>query len=165
MKYVTTVSDEQFTIEINQSGEICVNGEVFNVDVKKMAETTMYSMIINNESHDIRLNEGDGFYEVHVSGEIFRVVVEDERTRLLAAVKGGPDDTTGEVHIKAPMPGVVVEVPVTPGQRVIKGEIIVVLESMKMQNEFKAPRDGQIHAIRVKPGDTVDQNTVMVSLV
>jgi biotin carboxyl carrier protein len=165
MKYVTTIGNEQFTIEINQSGEITLNGGVINVDMKKVEDTTMYSMLLDGESHDIRMNEGDGFYEVQVSGDIYRVIVEDERTRLLAEISGETEDGTGEVHIKAPMPGVVVDVAVTPGQKVIKEDIVVVLESMKMQNEFKAPRDGEVRVVRVKPGDTVDRNEVMLSIV
>lgn len=164
MKYITTVGDEQFEIDINQRGEITVNGEVINVDLMQMPDTTMFSMIIGNESHDIRISDGDSYYEVQVLGDIFDVVVEDERTRRLAGLKGGPGAGSGEIFIKAPMPGVVVEVPVTRGQQVTKGEIVVILESMKMQNEFKAPRDGEIHVVRVAPGDTVEQNSVMVTI-
>ncbi len=165
MKYVTKIGGQQFIIDINQAGEITVDGEVINVDMQKMEDTTMYSMIIEGESHDIRMNEGDGFFEVQVSGEIYHVEVEDERSRLLASVKRGPTLESGEIHIKAPMPGVVVDVTVKQGQRVVKDDIVLVLESMKMQNEFKAPRDGVVHLVRVKPGDTVDQNEVLLSLI
>ena len=165
MKYVTTVGDEQYIIDINHRGEVIVNGKVIDVDMQQMQDTTMYSMIIKNESHDVRMSEGDGFYEVQVSGDIFQVVVEDERTRRLAGVKRDSAAATGEIQIKAPMPGVVVEVPVTKGQKILKGDIVIILESMKMQNEFKAPRDGEIHVVRVAPGDTVDQNVVMVTII
>jgi biotin carboxyl carrier protein len=70
----------------------------------------------------------------------------------------------GEIVIRAPMPGVVIEVPVKPGQEVAKGDIVLILESMKMQNEFKAPRPGKVHTVRVAPGDKVDQNMVMITL-
>lgn len=165
MKYITTVGDEQFIVEINQRGEITVNDQVLNVDLQQMPDTTMYSMIIAGGSHDVRMSEGDGFYEVQVSGDIFQVVVEDERTRLLAGLKRGAGAGTGEVLVKAPMPGVVVEIPVVKGQKVFKGDIVLVLESMKMQNEFKAPRDGEVHSIRVETGQTVEQNTVMLTII
>ena len=165
MKYITTIGEEQFNIDINHHGEITVNGQSVHVDLQSMPETTMYSMIIDNLSHDVRISEGDGFYEVQVSGDIFQVVVEDERTRRLAGMRVAAGAITGEVHLKAPMPGVIIEVPVTKGQKVFKGDIVIVLESMKMQNEFKAPRDGEIHQIRVKPGDTVEQNNIMLTIV
>lgn len=164
MKYVTIVGEEQFVIDINQTGEITVNDEVVNVDMQELDDTTMHSIIIDGESHDIRMNEGDGVYLVQLGGEIFEVVVEDERTRRLAGVKGGPADITGEAVVKAPMPGVVVEVLVEPGQTVEKGDIVIILESMKMQNEFKAPRSGTVHGVRVAAGDKIDQNSVMLTI-
>jgi biotin carboxyl carrier protein len=165
MKYVTTVGDEQFTIDINRDGQITINGEVINVDMRQMKDTTMYSIIIDGQSYDVRMSEGDGVYKAELSGEIFEIVVEDERTRRLAGLKGRADTMIGEATIKAPMPGVVVEVFVSEGQQVEKGELVVILESMKMQNEFKAPRAGQIHLIRVKAGDKIDQNAVMVTII
>lgn len=164
MKYITTVGDGQFTIDINHAGEITVNGEVIDVDMLQMQDTTMYSIIIDGKSHDVRMNEGDGIYIVQLSGEVLEVVVEDERTRRLAGLKSGPAAATGETVVKAPMPGVVVEVLVKPGQAVEQGDIVVILESMKMQNEFKAPRSGQVHLVRVAPGDKVEQNGVMLTI-
>ncbi len=164
MKYITTIGDEQLTIDINHAGEITVNGEIINIEMLQMQDTTMYSVIIDGESHDVRMNEGDGVYVVELSGEIFEVVVEDERTRRLAGLKAGPGAATGEVIIKAPMPGVVVEICVIEGQEVEQGDIVVILESMKMQNEFKAPRAGQVHIVRVAAGDKVDQNTIMLTI-
>ena len=164
MKYVTIVGDEQFTIDINQTGEITVNGETINVDMLQMQDTTTYSTIIDGVSHDVRMNEGDGLYIVQLSGEIFEVVVEDERTRRLAGLKGSAAAISGEAVISAPMPGVVVEVLVTEGQSVETGDIVLILESMKMQNEFKAPRAGQVHLVRVAPGDKVEQNGVMLTI-
>lgn len=164
MKYITTVGDEQFTIDINQDGQITLNGEVLNAEMRQMMDTTMYSIIMDNVSHDLRMNEGDGVYIVQLSGEIFEVVVEDERTRRLAGLKSTASAVTGEALVKAPMPGVVVEIPIAQGQEVKRGDIVVIFESMKMQNEFKAPRDGTIHAIRVAPGDKVDQNTILLTI-
>jgi acetyl/propionyl-CoA carboxylase alpha subunit len=126
MKYITTIGEEQFNIDINHHGEITVNGQSVHVDLQTMPETTMYSMIIDNLSHDIRISEGDGFYEVQVSGDIFQVVVEDERTRRLAGMRIAAGAITGEVHLKAPMPGVIIEVPVSKGQKVFKGDIVIV---------------------------------------
>lgn len=164
MKYITAVSNEHYTIDINHEGQVTLNGEVINAEMRQTMDTTMYSILIDNQSHDIRMNEGDGVYIVQLNGQIFEVVVEDERTRRLAGLKSGSSAATGEVILKAPMPGVVVEIPVKQGQEIKQGDIVLILESMKMQNEFKAPRDGAIHAIRVAPGDKVDQNAVLMTI-
>ena len=165
MKYITIVGDQEFTIDIDHDGEITVDGEIIDADIQQMTDTTMYSIIIDGQSHDIRMNEGEGVYLAQLSGELYEVVVKDEHTRRLAGIKDGPAVTSGEAVIKSPMPGVIVDVPVSQGQEVEKGEIVLILESMKMQNEFKAPRAGVIHTIRVAPGDKVEQNAVLLSII
>jgi glutaconyl-CoA/methylmalonyl-CoA decarboxylase subunit gamma len=62
------------------------------------------------------------------------------------------------------MPGLVVTIPVEEGQSIQKGQVLLILESMKMQNELKAPRDGTIGRIRVKPGETVEQKQTLLSV-
>jgi biotin carboxyl carrier protein len=164
MKYVTTIGEKQFTIDINQDGQVTVDGQVICVDTQRMLDTTMYSVIIDGVSHDVRMSEGEGVYRAEVSGDIFEAVVEDERTRRLAGLKGGAHAGESEIIVKAPMPGVVIDVLVSPGQDVEQDDILLVLESMKMQNEFKAPRSGKIHTIRVAPGDKVEQSAVMLTI-
>ena len=70
----------------------------------------------------------------------------------------------GEFHLKAPMPGMVVAIPVEEGQEIQQGQVLLILESMKMQNELKAPRAGTIGRIRVKPGESVEQRQTLLSV-
>jgi biotin carboxyl carrier protein len=63
------------------------------------------------------------------------------------------------------MPGLVVAIPVVEGQVVKTGDVLVVLESMKMQNELKSPRDGTVARLRVQAGDSVEQKQVLLSVV
>ncbi len=67
--------------------------------------------------------------------------------------------------MKAPMPGMIVAVLVNEGQIVEKGEVLVVLESMKMQNELKSPKPGRVGRVRVKSGDSVEQKQTLLSVV
>jgi biotin carboxyl carrier protein len=62
------------------------------------------------------------------------------------------------------MPGLVIAIPVVEGQEVKKGQVLLILESMKMQNELKSPRDGKISRIRVKPGESVEQKQALLSV-
>jgi biotin carboxyl carrier protein len=63
------------------------------------------------------------------------------------------------------MPGLIVDLPVSEGQEINKGDVLVILESMKMQNELKSPRSGKISRVRVKPGDSVEQRDTLLSVV
>ena len=62
------------------------------------------------------------------------------------------------------MPGLVVAIPIAEGQEVQKGQVLVILESMKMQNELKSPRDGVVSHIKVKAGESVEQKQVLLNL-
>ncbi|NIT57085.1 MAG: hypothetical protein GWN00_12880 [Aliifodinibius sp.] len=110
------------------------------------------------------VDDNDELYQVMLKSTLYEVKVEDERTRRLAGLVGGSSPIVGEILIKAPMPGVIVSIPVQERQKVTKEDIVVVLESMKMQNEFKSPKDGIISSIRVAPGDKVDQHAIMVTI-
>jgi len=101
---------------------------------------------------------------VLLQGQLHIVEVEDERQRKLRETTGGPAAHSGEINLRAPMPGLIVAVPVVEGQSVTKGQDLVILESMKMQNELKAPRDGTIGHVRVRQGDSVEQNQVLLTL-
>ena len=98
-------------------------------------------------------------------GRLYTVTVEDEREKRLRAAAGGGVAETGEYHLRAPMPGLVVALPIAEGQEVRRGQVILILESMKMQNELKSPRDGTIGRIRVKPGESVEQKQTLLSVV
>ncbi len=62
------------------------------------------------------------------------------------------------------MPGLVVAVPVSEGQQIEKGQVLVILKSMKMQNELKSPRSGKVERIKVKAGESVEQRQLLLSV-
>ena len=164
MKYIATVGDQEFVIDVNREDEVTVDGTSYAVDIEGIGSHGLYSIIIDGRSYDVFIDEGEEDFRVVLWGGLFEVKVQDERTRRLAGLRRGPVAPVGEVLVKAPMPGVVVEVLVSEGQPVDTGDIVVVLESMKMQQELKSPRPGVIHNVRVMAGDRVDQNQIMVTI-
>ncbi len=164
MKYIATVRDQEFTIDVNREDEVTIDGTTYAVDIQGMNGDSLYSLIIDGRSYDVFIDEQDEDFLVVMWNGLFEVQVQDERTRRLAGLRRGPVAPVGEVLIKSPMPGVVAKVLVSEGQQVETGDIVVVLESMKMQNEFKSPRAGVVHNVRVRTGDKVDQNQIMVTI-
>lgn len=163
MRYLTTVGDKTYTIDINQDGEITIDGVTRKLDLCSI-DDELYSLLLDNRSFEALVEGGDGEYRVLLNGVLYYVQVADERAKRLAEAAGAFSPTSGEVNIKSPMPGLIVAVPVTEGQKVKKGQVVVVLESMKMENELKAPREGTVSAVRVQPRQTVEQNQVLVVL-
>lgn len=164
MKYITTVDNETFTLDIDEKGVIMVNGKPVDADMQRALEPTLYSLILSGKSNDVRIEPKEDYYQVQVGGESFEVVVQDDRTHRLAGIKAKLGGGAGEAAIKAPMPGVVVETPVAEGDEVKQGQTVIVLESMKMHNEFKSPKDGTVHAMRVAKGDKVDKNALLLTI-
>ncbi len=164
MKYITTINDKQYTIDINDYEHITIDGEIFDINLTTLSDTGLVSLIMNGHSFDVNIDENNDHYAVMLKGMLYDAQVEDERTRRLAGMKRGMTEAVGEVLIKAPMPGVIVDVPVEVGQSVTKNQVVIILESMKMQNEFKSPKDGTVKSVRVSAGQKVDQNAVMISV-
>ncbi len=164
MKYITTIDDRQFTVEIIDDKHVSVDGKIYEIDFESVAGQPVFSLIVDGRSHESYIYQDDDNWQVLIRGRLYPVTVEDERERRLRAAAGGGVVETGEFHLRAPMPGLVVTIPVAEGEAVKRGQVILILESMKMQNELKAPRDGTIGRIRVRAGETVEQKQTLLSM-
>ena len=161
MKYVTIISGQQFEVEIDKEGEVTVNGERRHVDFLSLGPS-LYSLISDSLSLQVVVDGESGQYEVLMNGHLYEIQVLDERALMMAQRRGGLGPGSGELH--APMPGLIVAVQVDEGQTVIQGETLVILESMKMQNELKSPVDGMVSSIKCEAGQTVDKGMLLVSV-
>ncbi len=164
MKYVTIINDRKYEIDIDRDGAIRVNGQERTVDFLPLSGA-LYSLLTNNRSHEVLVEEHDEEVEVILRGRRYGAVVMDERALLLAQTRGDLGDASGEVVVKAPMPGLVVALPFAEGAEVRKGQTVLILESMKMQNELKAPKDGTLTRVHVSQGQSVEQNKPLLTIV
>lgn len=162
MKYTTILNGETYEVEIQNDGSVVVNGTRHEVDFLDLG-SSLYSVIRDTRSQELAIDESGGNYEVLIDGRLYEAQVLDQRAMLMLSRKGGLMMGSGEVH--APMPGLIVEVPVEEGQTVQQGETVIILESMKMQNELKAPVTGTVQSISCEAGQTVDKNALLVVVV
>jgi acetyl/propionyl-CoA carboxylase alpha subunit len=165
MRYVTTVGENEYMIEIIDEHHVTVDGVMYQVDFGEVSEQTVYSLLADNRSFEAFVYPIDEGWQVLLLGTQYELTVEDEREKRLRASLGGRIAENVDFHLKAPMPGLVVTIPVSDGQVVAKGDVLVVLESMKMQNELKSPRAGKISRVRVKPGDSVELRETLLSVI
>jgi len=164
MKYHINSGESKFAIDIDREGVIRMEGEVIEADLQKVLDPALYSLLLGNRSFELRIEQTEEAYQVQIKGVSIKVTVEDERTKLLAGAKSATAPDSREVVIKSPMPGVIIDLPVQEGDPVQTGQLLVVVESMKMHNEFSAPRAGTVKAVRVRRGDKVVQNTILVTI-
>lgn len=164
MKYVVTINEREYQVEILGEGRINIDGTELMVDYQSFSGQPIYSLIVNGHSYEAFVSPNQNEWQVMLHGNLYDVRVEDERERRLRAAVVGPGTEHTEFHLKAPMPGLVVAIPVREGQAVKKGDVLVILESMKMQNELKSPKAGTVGTIRVQVGTGVEQKQVLLSV-
>jgi len=120
------------------------------------------------------------YYNITVNGVAYSVSVEETAAPVAAAAPAAPAapkaapapaaapkaaaGAAGAVAVKAPMPGNILDVKVKAGASVKAGDVLVILEAMKMENEIVAPQDGTVASINVNKGDTVNSGDVLVSM-
>jgi biotin carboxyl carrier protein len=162
MKFEAQLDDEIVPVEVtDHDGRYRVEllGRTWQVDGRRVAEG-LWSLVIDDVSSAVDVSETEGVFVVQVDGERYAIRVEEE-TRYIIRTRGGTASTAGQV-LKAPMPGRVVHVAVQVGQAVQPGDGLVVLEAMKMENEFKATGAGTVKEVRVAVGQVVNPGDVLV---
>lgn len=164
MKYITNVQGQEYVIEIDREDQIVINGEPYRIDFSHMMDGDTVSLLLNNRSIAAVVEERDDTWEVLIQGELYSVVVQDERTHLLAKARANMERDTGEESIKSPMPGLILDVLVQPGEVVTKGQKVVILESMKMENELRTGRDGVVIRVHTAKGDSVEKGQALVTI-
>lgn len=161
MKYVAIINNQQFEVEIEKDGTVKINGEQRAVDFLTLGPS-LYSVITDTKSVELVIEEEKGKYEIQMGGRLYEGMVLDERAMLMAQRRGGITVSSGE--LRSPMPGLIIAVLLTEGERVEAGQTVVILESMKMQNELKATISGVISSVHVQAGQTVDKDAVLVNI-
>jgi biotin carboxyl carrier protein len=165
MKYIATINEREYLVDIIDEGHVSVDGTVYEIDFEVVSGQPVYSLLLDGQSYEAHVYTTEEEWQVLLQGRLYPVRVEDERERRLRTTLGAQMSASGEFHLRSPMPGLVVSLPVKEGQPVTKGDVLLILESMKMQNELKAPRDGTITRIRVKAGDNVEQKQILLSVI
>jgi len=168
VKYFVTVGEKEFEIFLNgKNGDetLEVDGTPLAVDLQPIpGASSVYSLLVEGKSYDVWAETQNGNLLVAVDGDTFVVRVEDERSRLIKKIGGEESDVTGVVLVKAPMPGLIVRVEVAEGDWVEKGQGVVVVEAMKMENEIKAPISGKVKSVREESGTAIEKNAVLLEI-
>jgi biotin carboxyl carrier protein len=164
MAYVAKLGDQNYRVEIEETAKsvyrVSVDGNEFIVDGKKTGRTN-YSLIVDNRSFEIEVDNTDDEYRVLVDGRTYRIRLVDERRMRLGGAQSGLE-LQGRQSVSVPMPGKVIAVLVAEGDSVEKGQGLVIVEAMKMENEVRSPIAGEVKDIKVKAGETVEGGALLL---
>ena len=164
--YKAKIQEQIFEFEFYDQMALkgAVNGEAFSMDLAKQG--SVHHVIHNNNSYTIELvhfNKEDKFCVLRVNNREITVSIEDRFDQLLHQLGMDNMNTQKVNEVKAPMPGFVLNIMIQAGNRVSKGENLLVLEAMKMENMIKSPSDGVIKSIEVEQSDTVEKNQILIT--
>jgi biotin carboxyl carrier protein len=162
MKYIATVSGQEFVIEIDQDGRVRIDDKPYDIDYRRLPSGGITSLLMNHHSIAAVVEERIDHWEVLIRGELYGVTVQDERAYRLSRLQSSGFGVDGEAAVSSPMPGLIVAVLVAEGQPVKMGDKVVILESMKMENELRAPCDGVVTHVHIEAGAGVDKDQVLV---
>ncbi len=166
---IIRIDGKEFNAEFDRREEslIKINGVQHHIELLKKISSNVFSFAVDqklmiaefdlDESHKVNIN---------VDGFNFDVSITDETRKLVEKFikQAGALGIDGAAAINAPMPGMVVKILVEAGQEVKKGEKIIIVEAMKMENALATQIDGVIKSIKVKEGQPVDKDVLMIEI-
>ena len=163
-KYYATIQGIEYVIEVTSETTVTINESPRKIDYQPLKQGSSYSLLVDGKLFEPTVYNEDGGWEIILKGNRYNVQVEDERERLLRLASGGTSLQQGRIILTSPMPGLVIDIPVQEGDQVSEGDVLVILESMKMQNELIAPRAGKITQIQASVNDNVERKETLLIL-
>jgi biotin carboxyl carrier protein len=125
-------------------------------------------VLYNNKTYNIELvdvNYQEKTFRIKVNGTIYDAELKDKMDFLLQSMGLDTLNSKKINEIKAPMPGMVIDIKVGEGSSVKKGDVLLVLEAMKMENNLKSPSDGVVKKISAVKGSAVEKNQLLISFI
>lgn len=140
--------------------------EISSLDLQKMNES-QFHVLKNNKSYKTEFLGGDinkKKYLIKINSNSYEVDISNELDLLIKEMGLSINAAQAVNDVKAPMPGLILDVNVKNGDEVKAGDYLLVLEAMKMENTLTAPRDGVVKKIHVEQGNTVEKNQLLVEM-
>lgn len=172
-KYFVSIngSDKTSEIEILDNKIFLYKGNEYEYDAKSLSDGMMVLRINGNNyitktERDVELEEdhADIAFTVDINSETYNVICKSELDILTEKFAKGKSDSKFKNDVLSPMPGAIVKMNVKEGGQVKKGDVLLVLEAMKMENEIKASRDCVVKKIFVEEKSSVDKGQLLIKL-
>jgi biotin carboxyl carrier protein len=165
MHKITVNNEHDFNIN-NENHVLTANDAALQQDLQILADGRI-SMLLNNQSFEaelVKMDKENKTVTVSVNGRHYECRIQEPIDLVLNSLGMNNMNTRKVNDIKAPMPGLILKIMVTPGQEVKKGDPVLILEAMKMENVFKAPADAVIKEIKISERAAVEKGQVLVTL-
>ncbi len=161
--YEISIREDIFNVEI-QKDKPYVNQQPVEWDLVRI-KTNFYHLLVKGKSYTLEVEGWEPIKKeltLKLNNRTATLQIKTGQDLLLEKLGLNHLDRQNVSDIKAPMPGLILEVPVKEGQQVEKGTVLLVLEAMKMENAIKSPQSGKVKKVLVKPGQGVEKNQLLV---
>jgi 3-methylcrotonyl-CoA carboxylase alpha subunit len=161
MHHAFKINDSEYELGLSRSSSgyrLHLGDAAITVNLRVEDDGSAILTVGGHSQRVITATRGDDVF-VHVDGAAYQLRYEHPLDRLAAQAHGGAED-----NIKAPMPGSVIAAHVNAGDAVVRGQTLLVIESMKMETTIMSPRDGIVQSVHFAPGNTFDRDALLVSL-
>ncbi|WP_457616967.1 acetyl-CoA carboxylase biotin carboxyl carrier protein subunit [Lutibacter sp.] len=158
---------KKFNLHVNNSFEFNLESEAAQaLDLLKLNEANFH-LIHKHQSFNVKL-ENANFqakqYTISINSNVYTVNIASELDLFIKKMGFTTNSAKKEKRIKAPMPGIILQINVKEGAKIKEGETLLILEAMKMENAITSPIDGTVKTISVSNGDTVEKGKLLIEL-
>lgn len=161
-----TVNDKTVLSVKNEEGQWIVNDTTAELDVQTQPNG-LISVLYNGKSYTALLEKTDHKAKevtIRVNGQTHKVAIKEEIDQLLSSMGMDLKAMQKAEPVKAPMPGMILKVLVEPGQQINKGDGLLILEAMKMENVLKASGTATVKSVKVNERTAVEKGAVLIEL-
>ena len=158
------LGEEEFDVGIDDTGgtlAVTLSGRTHRVDLIEIVPAC-YTLIVDGASHRLAVRDRAGPWVFELDGRT--EVAEVTRTGVGAAAARGAAAPARQGEIRAPMPGLLLAVPVDQGAQVVAGQPLAIMEAMKMQMEIRAPHAGTVRRVHVSPGQELAAGQLLITM-
>lgn len=156
---------KQFKATVNASYHFDISEtDVSNFDAVHSSKTD-YHVIHNSKPYEVKIvssHFNGKSYQINIKNNTYHVQISDDLDVMINEMGFMARASKLVDVIKAPMPGLILEIQIEVGQTVKENDPLLILEAMKMENSMVSPRDGVIKSIAIKPGDAVEKNQLLI---
>ena len=163
-EFVVTLDEENFIVNTLKKKIVEINGENRDIEISRLSEYT-YQMLLNNRIFHITVSKLNGNqFSFLIDGHYFESTVRTRLEERAESILNTSDDSNTEFILNSPMPGLIIRINKNKGEYVKKGDSLILLEAMKMENDLKAPASGVIENILVSEGSEVEKGVILFSI-
>lgn len=164
-EFISRIGEKKFSIKFSDDSKVYLNGELVDYVVKKISPD-LYVLRFRNKNYYCAVTEQkNSKFELLVKGNLINVA---SRTALLdkadELIRQKTEAHSHGMIIKSPMPGLILKIKKKDGDYVERGETVMILEAMKMENEIRAPISGTLHFNSIKEGMSIEKNVKLFEI-